>query len=149
MLVFFFLNSFSETESTLDTHLKYTTQDLPGVPVVGSLPANAGDMGSVPGPERVHMPRSNQAHGPQLQSPLLKPVCPRARTMQQEKSPQREAQAPRRRTAPTFRNERKPACSNKDPAQPNTHSSLKKNTLKSIVFLFLVYSVLYKHHNQT
>ena len=32
---------------------------FPGGPVVKNLPANAGDMGSSPGPERYHMPRSN------------------------------------------------------------------------------------------
>ena len=44
-----------------------------------TLPANAGDMGSIPGPGRSHMPRGNQAHGPQL-SPH-----PRARAQQEEK----------------------------------------------------------------
>ena len=46
-------------------------------------PANAGDMHLIPGLGRFHMPRSNQAHVPQLLSPrsrarepqLLKPVC--------------------------------------------------------------------------
>ena len=32
---------------------------FPGGAVVGSLPANAGDTGSSPGPGRSHMPRSN------------------------------------------------------------------------------------------
>ena len=32
-------------------------------------PANTGNMGSVPGPGRLHMPRSNLAHVPQLLSP--------------------------------------------------------------------------------
>ena len=31
--------------------------DFSGGPVVNSLPANAGDMGSVPGPGRCHMPQ--------------------------------------------------------------------------------------------
>ena len=30
--------------------------DLPGFPVVKNLPANAGQMSSVPGPGRTHMP---------------------------------------------------------------------------------------------
>ena len=29
--------------------------DFPGSPAVGSLPANAGDMGSIPGLRRFHM----------------------------------------------------------------------------------------------
>ena len=35
---------------------KNKSRDFPGSPVVGSLPANAGDMGSIPGLERPHMP---------------------------------------------------------------------------------------------
>ena len=42
--------------------------------MVKNLPANAGDMGSIPGPGRSHMPQSNEARVPQL----LKPACPRA-----------------------------------------------------------------------
>ena len=35
------------------------TWDFPGGPVVDSLLTNAGDMGSIPGPGRSHMPRRN------------------------------------------------------------------------------------------
>ena len=50
--------------------------------MVKNPPANAGDMGSSPGPGRSHMPWSNKAHEPQLLSlcsrahvpQLLKPV---------------------------------------------------------------------------
>ena len=38
--------------------------DFPGDPVVKNLPANAGDMGSIPGPERFHMPWGNKARAP-------------------------------------------------------------------------------------
>ena len=38
--------------------LKYVKWDLPGGAVVKNPPANAGDMGSSPGPGRSHMPRS-------------------------------------------------------------------------------------------
>ena len=34
-------------------------RDFPGGAVVGNLPANAGDMGSIPGLGRSHMPQSN------------------------------------------------------------------------------------------
>ena len=54
--------------------------------MVGNLPANAGDMGSIPGPGRLHMLRSKQACVPQLLS-----LCSRAGTAQQEKPPQWEA----------------------------------------------------------
>ena len=39
--------------------MKITYMDFPGGPVVKNLPASAGDMGSIPGPGRFHMPRSN------------------------------------------------------------------------------------------
>ena len=45
--------------------------DFLGGPVVKSLPANAGDMGSVPGQGNLHMPQGNTARVPQL----LKPTC--------------------------------------------------------------------------
>ena len=41
------------------TKIKGTDRGFPGGSVVGSLPANAGDMGSSPGPGRSHMPWSN------------------------------------------------------------------------------------------
>ena len=34
-------------------------RDFPGGAVVKNAPANAGDMGSIPGPGRSHMPQSN------------------------------------------------------------------------------------------
>ena len=65
--------------------------------VVKNLPVNVGDRGSIPGPGRSHMPWSNSAHGPQLlnlcsrarELQLLKPMCPQAHALQQEK-PQNE-----------------------------------------------------------
>ena len=36
-----------------------STKDFPGGPVVKNSPAKAGDMGSIPGPGRSHMPRGN------------------------------------------------------------------------------------------
>ena len=40
-------------------NLKCQYQDFPGGTAVKNPPANAGDMGSIPGPGRLHMPRSN------------------------------------------------------------------------------------------
>ena len=40
-------------------YLKWITRDFPGGEVAKNLPANAGDTGSIPGPGRSHMPRSN------------------------------------------------------------------------------------------
>ena len=37
----------------------FGSMDLPGGAVVKSPPANTGDAGSIPGPGRSHMPRSN------------------------------------------------------------------------------------------
>ena len=61
---------------------KMGARGFPGGTVVKNPPANAGDMGSSPGPVRSHMPQSNEAHVPQLLSlrsrartpQLLKPV---------------------------------------------------------------------------
>ena len=94
-------------------------RDFPGGAVVGNPPANAGDMGSSPGPGGSHMPWSNKAHAPQLMSlcstalepQLLSPsattteaCAPRAHAPQQEKPPQWEAHAPQGRVAPARRN---------------------------------------------
>ena len=39
--------------------LKMKLRGFPGGAVVENPPANAGDMGSIPGPGRSHMPQSN------------------------------------------------------------------------------------------
>ena len=87
--------------------------------MVKNPPANAGDMGSSPGLGRSHMPQSNWAHVPQLQSlhsrahePQLLSLhattaeahAPRAHALQQEKPPQWETRALQRRVAPAHRN---------------------------------------------
>ena len=66
-------------------------RDFPSGAVVETLPANAGDTGSITGPERSHMPQSNQAREPQLLSPratTTEACAPRACAPQQEKPPQ-------------------------------------------------------------
>ena len=87
--------------------------------MVKNPPANAEDTGSIPGPGRSHMPRSNWTREPQLLSlrsracepQLLSPRAttteahaPRARAPQQEKPPQWDARAPQWRAAPAHRN---------------------------------------------
>ena len=42
-----------------ELHLKMGRADFPGGTVVENPTANAGDVGSSPGPGRSHMPRSN------------------------------------------------------------------------------------------
>ena len=54
---------------------KLKRQGFPGGAVVENLPANAGDMGSSPGLERSHMPRSNWAREPQLLSLRVWSLC--------------------------------------------------------------------------
>ena len=56
--------------------------------MVGNQPANAGDMGLIPGLGRSHMPRSAWAFASQLLSPraaATEASVPRARALQQEK----------------------------------------------------------------
>ena len=68
--------------------LKNPSRDLPRGAVVKNPLGNAEDMGLVPALGGFHMPRGNEACGPQLLSP-----CPRARALQQEKPQQWEAHA--------------------------------------------------------
>ena len=70
---------------------KILHKDFLGGAVVKNPPANAGHTGSSPGPERSHMPWSNQSRAPQLLSPRATTTevhAPRARAPQQEKPPQ-------------------------------------------------------------
>ena len=75
--------------------LKMEFWDLSIDPVVKNPPANAGDMGLIPGPGRSHMPRSNEARVPQL---LI--LSSRAR-VPQEKSLQWEVTAMRSQRSAT------------------------------------------------
>ena len=54
-------NLFKEQNDLNTVHysLESKNRDFPGGAVVKNPPANAGDMGSSPGPGRSHMPRSN------------------------------------------------------------------------------------------
>ena len=58
---FFFLS--------LHSYFKLASPGLPGGPVVKNQPANAGDMGSIPGLRRFLMMWGNKACVPQLRSP--------------------------------------------------------------------------------
>ena len=48
---------------------------LPGSPVVKDPAANSGDVGSILGPGRSHLPRGSGAHVPQLLSPRSRPCA--------------------------------------------------------------------------
>ena len=86
--------------------------EFPGGTVDKNLPVNAGDMGSIPGPGRFHMPGSNWARVSQLLSPssragelqVLKLVHPKAIAPQWETPPQWEACMLQWRAAPACRN---------------------------------------------
>ena len=85
-------------------------------------PANAGYMGSIPGPGRFHMPQSNWAHAPQLLS--LRAATTEARALRSKSlcSVSREATATRRpstatREEPLLTTTRESLCSDEDPAQ--------------------------------
>ena len=51
--------SLSKSVTTKLQEIKGNTRDFPGGAAVKNPPANAGDTGSIPGPGRSHMPRSN------------------------------------------------------------------------------------------
>ena len=65
--------------------------------MVKNLPANAGDTGLIPGPERSHMPQDNWAHASQLLSRHSRP-----RALQQEKPPRWEAHVLQLESSPSL-----------------------------------------------
>ena len=52
---------------------KVKNRDFCGGAMDKNLPANAGDRGWIPGLERFHIPRINEAHAPQVVSPCSRP----------------------------------------------------------------------------
>ena len=52
-------NSNCKSVSLAEVFENASTRDFPVSQAVKNLPANAGDMGSIPGPGISHMPRSN------------------------------------------------------------------------------------------
>ena len=63
--------------------------------MVKNPPANAGDMGSSPGPGRSHMPQSNEARVPQpLKPACLEPVLRNKRSRRSEKPTHRNEEWP-------------------------------------------------------
>ena len=110
----------------------YLLWGFPGGAVVTNPPANAGDMGSSPGPGSSHMPWSNKARVPQLLSlhsrarePHL--LSPRA---QSPCSTTKEAITTRSlrtavKSSPHSR-QLKPTHSNKDPMQPKINKLNKE-----------------------
>ena len=120
---------------------KIIHRDVPGGSVAGNLPVNAWDTGSIPGPGRFHVLWNNLADEPTLWSlcsrayaykPMLpvvlnywvfvlqlqKPIVPRARAPQQEKSLQWEACAPQLESSPSSLQLEKAHMQQQRPVQP-------------------------------
>ena len=69
--------------------LPYSPRHAVGSPTVAkNPPANAGNMGPIPGLGRFHIPRATKACAPQLLSPCA--VITEAHALRQEKPPQPE-----------------------------------------------------------
>ena len=75
-------------------YLKTHQEGFPAGAMVKNLPANAGDTGSIPGPGRSHMLRSNSAHAPQLLNLLSRARKPQ---LLSPRATSTEARAPRAR----------------------------------------------------
>ena len=87
--------------------------------MVKTPPANAGDMGSIPGPGRSNMLKGTKPLYQQLLSP-----CSGAHAPQQEKPPHSEAQVPPMESKPRLLQE-KISHSSEGPAQPKVNSKNK------------------------
>ena len=86
--------------------------------MVRDLPASAGDMGSIPGPGRFHLPWSSLSL--QLLKPVhLEPVLCIKRSRRNEKLAQGSWRA-----ASAHRRQRKPVCRSKDPAWPRINKQV-------------------------
>ena len=81
-------------------------RDFPGGTVVKSLPADAGDTGSILGPGRSPMPGATKPVHHNYWASTLEPTIHNywAHALQQEKPPQWEAHTPPRRVAPACHN---------------------------------------------
>ena len=108
--------------------------------VVENLPANAGDMGSIPAQEDSTCHGATKpvchnyctcalepgncsywAHMPQL----LKPTCPRAHAPQQKKHHNEKPMHCSEEEPLLTETREKPTCRNKDPAQPKISQQIK------------------------
>ena len=124
-------NKTLKSESVSDLHFLIKYRDFPGGPVVKNLPANAGDMGSTPGPGARIPHASGQLN---LVHRNHWAGFPRARTGQQEKPPKWEACALATGEQPPFATTReKITCSNEHSAQPKINF-LKKNSNLFLLF---------------
>ena len=65
-------------------------------------------------------------------------TCEPRAVIRNEKPRQQEAHTPQLETAPAGRNQRKPACSNEDPAHPKINNLKKKKKKEKILFSILI-----------
>ena len=94
----------------ISKYFKTMITGFPGGTVVENPPANAGDMGSSPGPGGSHMPRSNWARAPQL-------LSLRSRAREPQLLSPRATTTEAVRLEPVLRNKR--SHRNEKPAHPN------------------------------
>ena len=92
----------------MDESQTYNVEDLPDGAVVKNLPANAGDMGSIPGPQEDSKPVPHSYWSLHA----LEPVLHNQRSHYHEKPSHGNERA-----ALTCCNERNPSCSNEDRVQ--------------------------------
>ena len=71
----------------LELFSTYSHLDFPGGPVVKSLPANAGDVGSVPGLGSFHVPQDDYTQVPRLLSPCTLEPMPRSKRSPRDEKP--------------------------------------------------------------
>ena len=109
-----------------EMNIKTTMRGFPGGPVVESLPANAGDMGSSPGLGGSHMPRSNWACEPQLLSLCIWSLC----SATGEATIVRGPRTAMKRVAPACHSWRGPSHRNED--QKHSHKKKKKNNYNEV-----------------
>ena len=101
-------------------------EDFPGGAVTGRPLANAGDMGSSPGPGGSHIPWSGWARAPQLlglrsrahKPQLLKTACLGPVLCNGGGHRNEKPMHHSREWLPLAATREKPACSNEDPMQP-------------------------------
>ena len=94
--------------------LRSCVSSFPGGSVDRNLPDNEGDMGSLPGPGRSHMPQSNEAHATATEPVCLKPVLHDKRSCCNDKAmPCSEEQPPLTPTRESQRTAVKTQCNEK------------------------------------
>ena len=105
-----------------------------------SLPCNARDPGSVPGPGRCHVPQSSEASAPpQLSLPVTATKAHLARDAAPQEEPlQGETRAPQERGAPLLQAEK--ACVQQ---QRPTTAKKKKNLLKKRACILQLLDVVF------